>query len=54
MTSKSIKSKINIDSHIGALILIDMLFAQKLIDKQTYDNIQEKYNNKNKQIKQGG
>lgn len=52
MTNKLTKSKLNVDSHTGALILIDMLLAKKLINKQTYENIQKKYNYKNKQIKQ--
>ena len=39
-----------IDAKTGALILIDMLFKLKLINKKTYQNIQEKYNRKiNKQ-----
>ena len=36
----------SIDVQTGALILIDMLYAQKLINKETYDKIQEKYNKK--------
>lgn len=40
-------SKLNIDVHTGALILIDMLYVNKLINKETYDNIQNKYNNAN-------
>ena len=43
----NIQSKIEIDAKTGALVLIDMLYAQKLIDKKTYDNIQIKYNAKN-------
>lgn len=35
-----------IDVLQGSLILIDMLYSQKLINKKTYDNIQNKYNNK--------
>lgn len=40
------KTKSNIDIQTGALILIDMLYAKKLINKETYDNIQSKYNHK--------
>lgn len=47
MSNTIIESKINIDVQTSALILIDMLYAQKLINKETYDNIQEKYNSKN-------
>lgn len=39
-----------IDASMGALILIDYLYTQKLINKETYKKIQEKYN-KNKCIK---
>ena len=42
--------KTNIDANMGALILIDFLYTQKLINKETYKCIQEKYN-KNKCIK---
>lgn len=48
MENKLIKSNLNIDVQTGALILIDMLYSQKFINKRTYDNIQAKYNNKNK------
>lgn len=40
------KLTFSIDAQTGALILIDMLYAQKLINKKTYDKIQEKYNKK--------
>lgn len=43
MSDKIIKSKITIDAQTGALILIDMLYAKKLINKETYNNIQNKY-----------
>lgn len=43
MSKSIIKTNINIDVNTGALILIDMLFAQKLINEKTYNNIQEKY-----------
>lgn len=36
-----------IDSDTGAMLLIDMLYTQKKINKATYDNIQKKYGNKN-------
>lgn len=39
-----VKSNVNVDVKTGALILIDMLFEKKLINKETYKNIQEKYN----------
>ncbi len=35
-----------IDSETGSMLLIDMLYAQKKINKATYDNIQKKYGNK--------
>lgn len=35
-----------IDSETGSKLLIDMLYAQKKINKATYDNIQKKYGNK--------
>ena len=41
-----INTNINIDSKTGALVLIEMLYAKKLINKKTYDNIQIKYNQK--------
>ena len=47
MVDEFVKSNLNIDAQTGALILIDMLYSQKLINKRTYDNIQAKYNNKN-------
>ena len=31
-----------IDSETGSMLLIDMLYAQKKINKATYDNIQKK------------
>ena len=43
MSNKIIKSNIAIDTQTGALILIDMLYAKKLINKETYNNIQNKY-----------
>lgn len=45
-----VKTNINIDVNTGALVLIDMLFQQKLINEKTYRNIQEKYA-KDKNIK---
>ena len=42
----------NIDAQTGALILIDMLYQQKMINKKTYDNIQMKYNNTKNSLKQ--
>lgn len=49
MKKSIIKTNINMDANTGAFILIDMLFTQKLINKETYDAIQSKYNsNKNK------
>mgnify|MGYP003307427742 CR=1 FL=1 len=47
MQNSNIESKINIDVKTGALILIDMLYDKKLINKETYMNIQSKYNSKN-------
>lgn len=47
LKESTVKTDINVDVHTGALILIDMLYAQKLINKKTYDNIQAKYNPKN-------
>lgn len=38
------KNKNTIDAQTGALILIDMLFKQQLINEKTYNNIQAKYN----------
>lgn len=35
-----------IDTLQGSLVLIDMLYSQKLINKKTYSNIQNKYNRK--------
>lgn len=46
MSDKIIKSNITIDAQIGALILIDMLYTKKLINKETYNNIQNKYKSK--------
>ena len=53
MTKEQIKEplKTSIDANMGALILIDFLYIQKLINKETYKNIQEKYKLKNKHIK---
>ena len=48
MENKLATSNLSIDVQTGALILIDMLYSQKLINKRTYDNIKAKYNNKNK------
>lgn len=48
---KNIKNDINIDVQTGALILIDMLFCKKIIDKKTYNNIQEKYFKNRKEMK---
>ena len=42
----------NIDVQTGALILIDMLYAQKMINKETYDKIQVKYNTKSNKLAQ--
>lgn len=42
--------KTTITPNMGALILIDFLYTQNLINKETHKNIQEKYN-KNKCIK---
>ena len=39
-----------ISSDRGALILIEILYSQNLINKATYDNIQRKYN-KNNELK---
>lgn len=45
--TEQIKSIITIDKKIdeitGALILIDYLYSQHLINKETYDTIQQKY-----------
>ena len=46
MTNSFNSSKISIDAQTGALILIDMLYAQKLINQKTYNAIQETYNAK--------
>ena len=43
--------KYSIDVQTGALILIDMLYSQKLINKETYNNIQSKYNSQNTNTK---
>ena len=51
MNKLNVKSETTIDVKTGALILIDMLYAQKLINKETYNAIQLKYNLKNKQCK---
>jgi hypothetical protein len=40
------KTNFNIDAKTGAFILIDMLLEKKLIDKETYERIQQKYNKK--------
>lgn len=53
MSNKLIKSNINIDVETGALILIDILYAQKLINKATYDNIQLKYRKHNSTRQEG-
>lgn len=47
MSNAITEHKINIDTQTGALILIDMLYAKKLINKETYNRIQEKYKYKN-------
>lgn len=39
-----------IDSETGSMLLIDMLYAQKKINKATYDNIQKKYGNKKSEV----
>lgn len=47
MRTEQTKSIITIDKKIdeitGALILIDYLYSQHLINKETYDAIQQKY-----------
>lgn len=59
MTSKTTESNITeptkespcgyaIDSETGSMLLIDMLYAQKKINKATYDNIQKNMEIKNR------
>lgn len=43
-----VRSKQQVDNITGGLILIGFLYSQGLINKETYEAIQEKYgNNKN-------
>lgn len=41
-----IQSEQQIDDITGALILVGYLYSKGLINKETYDTIQEKYKNK--------
>lgn len=45
-----VNKKLEISAHEGALALIDMVYEMGLINKPTYQKIQEKYNNGNKPI----
>ena len=42
--------KLEISAHEGALALIDMAYEMGLVNKPTYQKIQEKYNNGNKPV----
>ena len=44
--SKEIPCGYKISPEVGAMLLIDMLYAQKKINDTTYNNIQRKYSNK--------
>jgi hypothetical protein len=42
-TNKFVVNEMNVNYYNGALVLIDMLFAMKSINKATYDNIKSRY-----------
>lgn len=46
LDGQTTKSEYKLNPTAGALLLIDMLYAQKKINELTYRNIQNKYNKK--------